>query len=141
MARLIFVALLLANVGFAAWLWQSRPAPVPDPSAREVNRDAVRIVSVVPPSEGANRQADRRRQAGALKGPGCVILTGLAADQRGGVREAIAGLALGNRVREQTGAGSPEGFLFRDPDEALLAWLSRLQRGLDAARIEPAACP
>lgn len=141
MARLIVFALLLANAGFAAWLWQSRPPPPTDPSGREVNPEAVRIVSVVPPSESANRQADRRRQAGALSGPGCVALTGVAADQREGVREAIAGLALGDRVREQTGAGAREGFIFREPDPALLAWLSRLQRGLDAARIEPAPCP
>lgn len=141
MARLIFFLLLVANAGLAAWLWQSRPPPAPDPATREVNPEAVRIVSVVPPSEGAARQADRKRQATTLESSGCVALAGLASEEVGGVREALSGLGLGERVREETPTGKPASFVFREPDAALLAWLSRLQRGLDAARLESVPCP
>lgn len=143
MARVMVIVLLLLNAGTGAWLWHDFHRPEPNFSSRERNAEAVRIVSAVPPSEGAARAANREGQAGSLSGAACVALAGLAAEEAPGVREAIGRLGLGDRVRELGGAppSAPSTFVFQNPDAALLAWLGRLQRGLDAARLEKANCP
>lgn len=143
MARVMAILLLLLNVALGAWLWHDFRRPEPDFSARERNPEAVRIVSAVPPSEGAARAASRGAEAGALSGAACVAIAGLSPDEIVGVREAVAGLGLGERVRELGGATTTgtSGFIFLGPDAALLAWLGRLKRGLDAARLERVECP
>ena len=140
MARLIIVVLLLVNAALAAWLWHDLNRPEPDFASRERNAEAVRVMAVVPPSEGAARAARRQGQADALARANCVALTGLASEERPGVRDAIAGLALGERVREIDTSATTGSFVFRNPDATLLGWLGRLQRGLDAARLEEVDC-
>lgn len=141
MARLTVVVLLLVNAALAAWLWHDLKRPEPNFTSREKDADAIRVAAVVPPSQSAARAAARQRKAGALADAPCVSLVGLSPEELPGVRAAIAGLGLGDRAREAAGPGSAPAFVFRDPDAALLAWLGRLQRGLDDARLDNAGCP
>lgn len=141
MARLTFLLLLLANVGLAAWLWHDVQRPGPDFASRGRDVSAVQVVAAVPPSIGAARAAALREQANALGGATCVALAGLTASEEPGVRDAVTRLALGDRVREVGGPGAGATFVFRAPDAGLLAWLGRLQRGLDGARLEGQECP
>lgn len=101
MSRFLFFLLLLAALAFGGHLWLSAQATRPDVSARELNPDAVRIVSVTPPVIAARAVAERRREAQALAGAACVELSGIAAADAARAREAFASLRLGERLSER----------------------------------------
>jgi hypothetical protein len=100
-ARLAFFLLLLAILGVAAHLWLSGPATQADFSARERNRDEVRIVSVTPPQMAARRAEDARKAQQTLAGAACVEFSGIPAAVAPKAREAFNALQLGPRLSER----------------------------------------
>lgn len=101
MSRLLFFILLLAVLGMAAHLWLSVETEKSDFSARERNRDEVRIIAVTPPSVAAQRQAAERRAMQSLAGAACVEFSGISAADAQRAREAFAALQLGPRQSER----------------------------------------
>ena len=71
MARFAFFLLLIANVAFGAWLYQSetRPRAALPP---EINRDAMKIVSVTEPARAQAEAMAAKKLAEALRGSACV---------------------------------------------------------------------
>jgi hypothetical protein len=100
-SRFLFFLLLLAALAFGAHLWLNAQATRPDVSAREINADAVRIVSVTPPVIAAQAVAERRRETQALAVAACVELSGIAAQDAAHAREAFATMRLGDRLSER----------------------------------------
>jgi hypothetical protein len=100
-ARLIFFLLLLAILGLAGHLWLSSPPERADFSARERNRDEVRIVGVTPPTIAARRVEDARKTAQSLIGAACVEFSGIAPNEAQRAREAFNTLQLGTRLSER----------------------------------------
>ena len=101
MARLLFFLLLLAILGVAAHLWLSGPTIQADFSARERNRDEVRIVAVTPPPVAAHRAEDARKTQQNLAGAACVEFSGIPAAAAPKAREAFNALQLGQRLSER----------------------------------------
>lgn len=101
MARLIFFLLLLAILGFGAHLWLSGPQERSDFTARERNRDDVRIVAVTPPNVAAQRAEDTRKAQQSLAGAACVEFSGIPANDAQRAREAFNTLQLGTRLQER----------------------------------------
>ena len=101
MARLIFFLLLLAILGIGAHLWLSGPATQTDFSARERNRDEVRIVAVTPPAIAARRAEDARKAQQNLAGAACVEFSGIPAAAAQKARDAFNALQLGQRLSER----------------------------------------
>jgi hypothetical protein len=100
-ARLIFFLLLLAILGLGAHLWLSGPDERADFTARERNRDEVRIVAVTPPSMAARRAEDARKAQQNLSGAACVEFSGIPAANAAKAREAFNALKLGSRLSER----------------------------------------
>jgi hypothetical protein len=100
-ARLAFFLLLLAILGIAAHLWLSGPAIPTDFSARERNRDEVRIVAVTPPQVAARRAEDARKAQQSLAGAACVEFSGIPAAAAQKARDAFNALQLGPRLSER----------------------------------------
>ena len=101
MSRFIFFLLLLATLGYGAHLWLSAYGEKVDFSARERNRDEVRIVAVTPPVIAARSAEETRRTVQSLAGAACVELSGIVADSAPRAREAFAALKLGDRLIER----------------------------------------
>ena len=101
MARLAFFLLLLAILGFGLHLWLSGPQERADYSAREKNRDEVRIVGVTPPNVAAQRANEARKAQQNLVGAACVEFLGIAAADAQRAREAFNTLQLGTRLSER----------------------------------------
>ena len=101
MSRLVFFLLLIACVAYGAHLWLSASAERADFSARERNRDEVKIVGVTPPVAAARAAEDRRRTVQALAGAACVEFSGVGAGDAPRVREAFAAMKLGDRLTER----------------------------------------
>ena len=101
MARLVFFLLLLAILGFGLHLWLSGAQVRTDYSAREKNRDEVRIVAVTPPNLAAQRAEDARKTQQSLAGAACVEFLGIAAADAQRAREAFNSLQLGTRLSER----------------------------------------
>jgi hypothetical protein len=100
-ARLVFFLLLLAILGFGAHLWLSTPRERSDFTARERNRDDVRIVAVTPPNIAAQRAEDTRKAQQSLAGAACVEFSGIPANDAQRAREAFNALQLGTRLQER----------------------------------------
>ena len=101
MSRFLFFLLLLAILALGAHLWLTSQVEKTDFSARERNRDEVRIVAVTPPSVAALRAEDNRKTQQSLAGAACVEFSGVAANDAFRAREAFASLQLGARVAER----------------------------------------
>lgn len=101
MARLFFFLLLLAILGFGTHLWLSGPQEHADFTARERNRDEVRIVAVTPPDVAARKAEDTRKQQQSLVGAACVEFSGIPANDAQRAREAFNSLQLGTRLSER----------------------------------------
>ena len=102
MSRLLFFLLLIAVAAAGAHLWLAAQAERgADFSARERNRDDVRIVAVTPPNVAARRAEDTRRTVASLAGAACVEVSGIAAADAPRAREAFAALELGPRLQER----------------------------------------
>ena len=101
MARLAFFLLLLAILGFGLHLWLSGPQERSDFTARERNRDEVRIVAVTPPNLAAQRTEEVRKAQQSLVGAACVEFAGIPASEAQRAREAFNSLQLGTRLSER----------------------------------------
>jgi hypothetical protein len=100
-SRLLFFLLLLAASAFGVHLWLLSHVEKTDFSARERNRDEVRIVAVTPPIVAA-RTAEQTRQAlQSLAGAACVEFSGITGADIPKAREAFAALKLGERLVER----------------------------------------
>ena len=96
MARFIFFLLLLANVAFGAHLYlsETRPQNAPPP---EINRNALKIVSVTDPGKAQADALVARKLADSLKGSACVDFGVKPADgARAGI--SFAAMNLGDRL-------------------------------------------
>ncbi len=101
MARLLFFLLLLAILGLGTHLWLIQQAERADFTARERNRDEVRIVAVTPPSLAARSAEDTRRTVQSLAGAACVEFSGIAVADAQRARDAFAAMQLGPRITER----------------------------------------
>ena len=96
MARFIFFLLLLANVAFGAYLYLSESQPGSAPVS-EINRDALKIVSVADPGKAQAEALAARKLAESLKGSACVDFGVKPADgTRAGI--SFAAMNLGDRL-------------------------------------------
>ena len=96
MARFIFFLLLLANVAFGAYFYLSETRPGSAPPA-EINRDALKIVSVADPGKAQADALAARKLAESLKGSACVDFGVKPADgTRAGI--SFAAMNLGDRL-------------------------------------------
>jgi len=100
-SRFLFFLLLLAALAVGAHLWLSVQAEKSDFSARERNRDEVRLVAVTPPSVAAQRAEESRRTVQSLAGAACVEFSGIVAADAQRARDAFAALQLGTRLSER----------------------------------------
>ena len=101
MSRLIFFLLLIAIVALGAHLWLTAATERTDFSARERNRDEVRLVAVTPPLIAARTNEESRRIVQNLVGAACVEFSGIAAADMARGREAFAAFKLGDRLTER----------------------------------------
>ena len=96
MARFIFFLLLLANVAFGAYFYLSETRPGSAPPA-EINRDALKIVSVADPGKAQADALAARKLAESLKGSACVDFGVKPVDgTRAGI--SFAAMNLGDRL-------------------------------------------
>lgn len=101
MSRFLFFLLLLAITALGVHIWLSAQVERSDFSARERNRDEVRIVAVTPPSIAARSAEDSRKAVQNLAGAACVEFSGIVANDAFRAREAFASLQLGTRLTER----------------------------------------
>lgn len=101
MSRFLFFLLLLAIASLGVHLWLSAQVERSDFSARERNRDDVRIVAVTPPSIAARSAEETRKTVQSLAGAACVEFSGVVANDAFRAREAFASLQLGTRLTER----------------------------------------
>ena len=101
MSRFLFFLLVLAILALGAHLWLAAQVEKADFSARERNRDEVKIVGVTPPAIAARRSEDSRKTVASLAGAACVEFSGIAAADAFRAREAFAALQLGARMTER----------------------------------------
>ena len=101
MSRLLFFLLLLAVLAVGAHLWLSVQSEKSDFSARERNRDEVRLVAVTPPAVAAQRAEESRKAVQSLAGAACVEFSGITAADAQRARDSFASLELGTRISER----------------------------------------
>lgn len=101
MSRLLFFLLLIAALALGAHLWLSQQVEKSDFTARERNRDEVRVVAVTPPVVAARRAEETRRAVQNLAGAACVEFSGIAAADATRGHDAFAALQLGPRLTER----------------------------------------
>lgn len=101
MSRLLFFLLLIAALALGAHLWLSQKVEKSDFTARERNRDEVRIAAVTPPVVAARRAEETRNTVQSLAGAACVEFSGIAAADAPRGHDAFAALQLGPRLTER----------------------------------------
>lgn len=101
MSRFVFFLLLIAIAVLGAHLWLTSQAERADFSARERNRDDVRIVAVTPPLVAARNAEESQRTVQSLAGAACVEFSGIAGPDIARARDAFAALQLGDRLVER----------------------------------------
>lgn len=101
MSRLLFFLLLLAVIALGVHLALTAHVEKSDFTARERNRDEVRIVAVTPPTVAARRAEENRAALQTLSGAACVEITGITAADAPRAQAAFAALALGPRLVER----------------------------------------
>lgn len=101
MSRLLFFLLLLAALAVGAHLWLSVQSEKSDFSARERNRDEVKLVAVTPPAVAAERAEESRKTVQSLAGAACVEFSGISAADAQRARDSFAALQLGTRISER----------------------------------------
>ncbi|HET7729461.1 MAG TPA: hypothetical protein VFK48_05465, partial [Usitatibacter sp.] len=72
-----------------------------DFSARERNRDEVRVIAVTPPTLAARRAEETRKAMNSLVGAACVEFSGIAPADAQRARDSVAALQLGTRLSER----------------------------------------
>jgi hypothetical protein len=140
-SRLVFFLLLIATVAYGAHLWLSASVERADFSARERNRDEVRIVGVTPPVAAARVAEDRRRTIQALAGAACVEFSGVGGADAPRVREAFAAMRLGDRVIERRVEEATRHWVYippaRDRRAAEVAMAQLKRQGVTEMSIRP----
>lgn len=141
MSRLVFFLLLIATAALGAHLWLIASTEKHDFSARERNRDEVRIVAVTPPLIAARTVEETRRTVQNLAGAACVEFSGITGADIPKAREAFAALQLGNRLIERRVEEITRHWVFIPPTrdrrgaEATMAQLRR--QGVSDLSIRP----
>jgi hypothetical protein len=100
-SRLLFFLLLIAAIAFGVHLWLASATEKVDFTARERNRDEVRIVAVMSPAAAARSSEDTRRAVQSLAGAACVEFSGIAGADIARAREAFGAMRLGERLSER----------------------------------------
>jgi hypothetical protein len=100
-SRRVFFLLLIAALAFGAHLWLAAATEKADFSAREKNRDEVRIVAVTSPTTAARNIEETRRTVQSLAGAPCLEFSGIAGNDIPRAREAFNALQLGERLTER----------------------------------------
>jgi hypothetical protein len=100
-SRLIFFLLLIAAIAFGFHIWLTAKTETSDYSAREKNRDEVRLVAVTSSATAARNAEDARRTMQSLAGSACVEFSGIAAADAQRARDAFNTLQLGTRLAER----------------------------------------
>ena len=77
MSRLLFFLLLIAALAFGVHLWLASATEKTDFTAREKNRDEVRIVAVTSPTAAARNADETRRTVQSLAGAPCLEVSPL----------------------------------------------------------------
>ena len=101
MSRLVFFLLVIGALAFGAHLWLAAATEKVDFSAREKNRDELRIVAVTSPTTAARNAEESRRTVQSLAGAPCVEFSGIAGNDVPRAREAFNALQLGERLTER----------------------------------------
>lgn len=101
MSRFLFFLLLLAVLALGAHIFLSVQTERSDFSARERNRDEVRVIAVTPPTLAARRAEETRRAMNSLAGAACVEFSGIAPADAQRARDSFASLQLGTRISER----------------------------------------
>ena len=101
MSRLLFFLLLIAAAAFGVHLWLAAATEKVDFTAREKNRDEVRVVAVTSPVVAARNAEETRRAVQSLAGAACVEFSGITGADVARAREAFASLRLGDRLAER----------------------------------------
>lgn len=101
MSRFLFFLLLLAVLAFGAHIFLSVQTEKSDFSARERNRDEVRVIAVTPPTLAARRAEETRMAMNSLAGAACVEFSGIAPADAQRARDSFAALQLGTRISER----------------------------------------
>lgn len=101
MSRFLFFLLLLATLAYGAHLYLSGQADQTDFTARERNRDEVKIVGVTPPVVAAKRAEEGRLAVQNLAGAACVEFYGIQPGDSIRAQEAFKSLQLGPRLVER----------------------------------------
>jgi hypothetical protein len=102
--RFLFFLLLVANAAFAAHIWLTETRAGEDPSKREINREALKIVSVAN-AESAVRTAARviaaKQLAERLSSAACIELNGVRPADVPRAQQAFAGMNLAYKLDER----------------------------------------
>lgn len=101
MSRFLFFLLLLAVLAFGAHIFLSVQTERSDFSARERNRDEVRVIAVTPPTLAARRAEETRQAMSSLAGAACVEFSGISPADAQRARDYFASLQLGTRITER----------------------------------------
>ena len=101
LARLLFFLLLIAVIALGGHLWLAAQTERTDFSAREKNRDDIRVVAVTPPGTAARRAEETRQVMQSLVGAACVQFAGIAPADASRAHDAFAAMQLGPRLTEQ----------------------------------------
>ncbi len=96
MMRFIFMLLLVANLGLAAWVYLNSLQPHAEPPA-QINPDALKIVAVVDPAKGAQDAQAAKKLAATLSGSACVTFNVKPADSQR-AQERFAAMNLDERL-------------------------------------------
>ena len=141
MSRLVFFLLLIATIAYGAHLWLSASVERADFTARERNRDEVRIVGVTPPVAAAQAAEDRRRTIQTLAGAACVEFSGVAPADAPRAHDAFGALQLGNRLTERRVEEATRHWVFvapaRDRRAAEVAMAQLRRQGVAEMSIRP----
>ena len=101
MSRFLFFILLVAVLGFGGHVYLTAREEKTDFTARERNRDEVKIVAVTAPVVAAKRAEESRRAIQDLAGAACVEFHGIAPADAQRAHDAFASLQLGTRLTER----------------------------------------
>lgn len=101
MSRFLFFLLLLAVLAMGAHIFLSVRTERSDFSARERNRDEVRVIAVTPPTIAARRAEETRQAMSSLAGAACVEFSGISPADAQRARDSFASLQLGTRIAER----------------------------------------
>jgi hypothetical protein len=100
-SRFLFFILLVAVLGFGGHLYLTAREEKTDFTARERNRDEVKIVAVTAPVVAAKRAEESRRAIQDMAGAACVEFHGITPADAQRAHDAFASLQLGNRLIER----------------------------------------